>query len=321
MSGRAGIVGIGAALPDQVITNADWEQRLDTTDEWIVRRTGIRERHWLRDDEELTDVAVAACERALADAGRTADDVDFVLCSTGTPDMRMPSMAVLIAQRLGIAGVGALDVNAACAGFVYGLDQALGMVEGGRARCVLLCAAEAISRIADHGDRSTAVLFGDGAGAVVVTNGQDEPGFGPFVLRADGQHIPLLYVPRDVGKVQMEGQGVYRHAVACMVEATRAALDQAGLRPEHLDAFVAHQANIRIIEAVGRELGLREDQVVLDVDRVANTSSASIPLALERAEREGRLRPNAIVGMAAFGSGFVWGAGIVRWKERAVVCL
>jgi 3-oxoacyl-[acyl-carrier-protein] synthase III len=317
----AGIFGIGAALPDRVITNADLEQRLDTTDEWIVRRTGIRERRHLAPDEPLADLAARACLLALDDAGRSGAEVDQVIVSTITPDRVTPGLAPEVARIIGAPQASAVDVNAACAGFLYALDQAAALIESGRASVVLVCGAEALSRITDHDDRSTAVIFGDGAGAVVVAGGEDlELGIGGFVLGADGEQADLLYAERDEQVLRMEGREVYRHAVRRMVGASREALERAGCTVDDIDLFVAHQANARIIDSAAAELGVPRDKVAINVDRTANTSSASIPLALARAEEDGLLRPGATVALAAFGAGFVWGAGIVSWKERRQAC-
>jgi 3-oxoacyl-[acyl-carrier-protein] synthase III len=317
----AGIFGIGAALPERVVTNADLEQRLDTTDEWIVRRTGIRERRHLAPDEPLADLAARACLLALDDAGRSGAEVDQVIVSTFTPDRITPGLAPEVARIIGAPQASAVDVNAACAGFLYALDQAAALVESGRASTVLVCGAEALSRVTDHDDRSTAVIFGDGAGAVVVAGGEDlELGIGGFVLGADGEQADLLYAERDAGVLRMEGREVYRHAVRRMVGASREALERAGCTVDDIDLFVAHQANIRIIETAASELGLPREKVAVNVDRTANTSSASIPLALARAEEEGLLAPGATVALAAFGAGFVWGAGVISWKERRQAC-
>ena len=316
----AGIFGIGAALPDHVITNADLEQRLDTNDEWIVRRTGIRERRHLQGDETLADLATRACLLALDDAGRTGAEVDHVIVSTFTADRVTPGLAPEVARVLGADRAAAVDLNAACAGFLYGLDQAAALVESGRASVVLVCGAEALSRVIDYEDRSTAVLFGDGAGAVVVAGGELELGVGGFVLGADGAQADLLYAERDERVLRMQGSDVYRHAVRRMTAASREALQRAGRTVEDIDLFVAHQANSRILEATAAELGIGIERVVVDIDRCANTSSATIPLALQRAEADGRLRPGANLLMSAFGAGFVWSAGVVRWKERVHVC-
>jgi 3-oxoacyl-[acyl-carrier-protein] synthase-3 len=312
----AGIVGIGSALPDQVITNHDLAARLDTSDEWIVRRTGIRTRRHLRPGEDLATLAVSACAGALADAHRSADEVDAVIITTVTPDFVTPGLAPLVATRLGAHNASAVDMNGACAGFLYALDHASALVETGRAGLVLVCGAEALSRITDHDDRSTAVLFGDGAGAVLISAGDFDIGLPPFKLGSDGARADLLYADQDERVLRMSGAEVYRHAVARMVEATSEALAASDLTVDDVDLFVAHQANARIIESAADRLGIPHDRLSLHVQEVANTSSASIPLALHHAERAGRLRPGDTVAMAAFGAGFVWGAGIASWKEQ-----
>ena len=317
---RAGVVGVGASLPPDVVTNADLVASLDTTEEWIVKRTGIRERRRLNGDQSLADLAVAASEAALTDAGRRPDEVDRVIVASVTPDRVTPGLAPEVAARIGAHEAGAADLNAACAGFLYGLDQAAAMIESGRARCVVVCGAEALSRITDFEDRATAVLFGDGAGAVVVAAEELGLGVAPFELHSDGVNADLLYAERDERRIRMPGgRDVYRHAVERMSTATGAALRRAGVEPEDIDLFVAHQANARIVEAAAMAAGVPADRVMLNVDRVANTSAASIPLALWQAEREGRLQPGATVALAAFGAGFVWAAGVIRWKERALV--
>jgi len=319
VSVRAGLFGVGAALPEHVVTNGDLTAHLDTTDDWIVRRTGIRERRRLADDASLAGLAAEACAQALADAGRSPEEVDRVIVSTITPDQLTPGLAPALAGRLGIEAPGH-DVNAACAGFLVALDEAAALVESGRAECVLVCGAEALSRITDGADRGTAVLFGDGAGAVVVGRGDLDLGCASFTFGCSPEHGPLLYAGREERRIRMVGPEVYRHAVHRMAQATTHALERCGMTAGDIDLFVAHQANARIIESVAAALALPPAKVLLDVGRVANTSSASIPLALAQAEREGRLRPGATVAMAAFGAGFVWGAGVVRWKERVHVC-
>jgi 3-oxoacyl-[acyl-carrier-protein] synthase-3 len=317
---RAGVFGVGAALPQDVVGNSHFATRLDTSDEWILRRTGIRTRRRLNGALSLADLAAQACREALADARREPEEVDHVIAATITPDRLTPGLAPEVVGALGLTGAAAHDVNAACAGFLYALDQAAALVETGRANVVLVCGAEALSRITDDEDRSTAFLFGDGAAAVVVAGGDLDVGCGPFVLGADGRHSDLLFAEADERLLRMSGPEVFRHAVPGMAAATRAALARAGLRPGDLDLLVAHQANARIVEAVAAELGLPPERVVLNIERYANTSSASIPLALWEADREGRLAPGALVGLAAFGAGFVWGAGVISWKERVHVC-
>lgn len=314
---NAGVVGIGSALPEHVVTNRDLEGHLDTTDEWIVRRTGIRERRQLNGSMTLADLAVEACEGALRDAGRDGAEVDHVIVATFTPDHLIPGLAPQIARRIGTAGAGAVDVNAACAGFLYALDQAAALVESGRSELVLVCGAEALSRVTDRGDRGTAILFADGAAALLVAGGGFERGCPPFVLASDGQHAELLYAGRDERLLRMAGQEVYRHAVERMVEATEEALRRAALSVDDVDLLVVHQANQRIIDAAARRLGVPDEKVFVNVDTTANTSSASIPLALHHAEQRGRLRPGDTVALAAFGGGFVWGAGVLPWKEGA----
>jgi 3-oxoacyl-[acyl-carrier-protein] synthase-3 len=316
---RAGIFGIGSALPDHVVRNARLTETLDTSDEWIVKRTGIRERRWLNGAQTLADLAAAACAEALADAGRRPEEVDRLIIATITPDRLTPGLASDVAELIGASRAGVWDVNAACAGFLAALEQAVALVESGRAELVVVCGAEALSRIIDMNDRSTAVLFGDGAGAVVVAGGELDLGVAGFVQGCDGAQAGLLYAEADERLLRMEGRDVYRHAVRRMADAARAALADAGLKASDLDLLVAHQANIRIVEATALELGIPPERVELNLDHVANTSSASIPLALHDAEREGRLWPGARVGLVAFGAGFVWAAGVISWKERAPV--
>lgn len=316
MTVKAGVTGIGSALPEHIVTNKDLEAYLDTTDAWIQRRTGIRERRHLNGAVTLTDLALQACRDALEDAGRDAGDIDHVIVATFTPDRLMPGLAPKLAKLLGTRGAGAIDVNAACAGFLYGLDQTAALIESGRVERALVVGAEALSRVTDPHDRGTAILFADGAAAVVVEAAEIEHGCSPFVLASDGEHGDLLYADRDERLLRMEGQEVYRHAVERMVEATAEALRRAGLTVDDIDVLIVHQANQRIIDAAARRLKVPEEKVFANVDTIANTSSASIPLALHHAEQRGFLKRGDTVALAAFGGGFVWGAGIVKWKER-----
>jgi 3-oxoacyl-[acyl-carrier-protein] synthase-3 len=314
---RATILGIGAALPPHRVTNADLVRRLDTSEAWIVRRTGIRERRFLAPHETLAQLAAEASAAALDDAGHSAADLDYVIAATFTADRVTPGLAPALAARLGAPRAGVVDLNAACAGFLYGLEQAAALVESGRARLVLVCAAEALSRVTDHDDRATAVLFGDGAGAALIGPGGAGPGIGAFAYGYDDELADTLYAERDERKLRMDGQAVYRHAVARMTEASREALARNGVATDELDYFVAHQANARIITAVADALGVPHDKVSFNVERTANTSAASIPLALAAAQREGRLPAGALIGMVAFGAGFVWAAGIASFKTQS----
>ena len=309
------ILGVGAAVPAQLITNADLEARLDTSDEWVVRRTGIRERRHISGDETLAQLAAGACTDAVNDSGGTAAEIDHLIVATITPDRLTPGLAPAIAARIGAPHAGVVDINAACCGFLYGLDQAAALIESGRARKVLVCGAEALSRITDHEDRATAVLFGDGAGAVVVGAGAPGRGIGSFAFGYDDELADTLYAEREQPKLRMAGQQVYRHAVARMAEAAQQVLERNGVGIDEVDYFVAHQANARIVTAVAETLGVPHEKVSFNVEWTANTSAASIPLALAAAERDGHLAPGSLVAMVAFGAGFVWAAGLASWKD------
>ncbi|PRY30497.1 3-oxoacyl-ACP synthase III family protein [Pseudosporangium ferrugineum] len=308
----ATIIGTGAALPRQAIANDAFE-KLGTSDEWIVRRTGIRQRHWLSGDETLGGLAAGACDAALTDAGVSAADITHVVVATITSDWVTPALAVDVADRLGVPRPAAFDLQAACAGFLYALDHASALIETGRARHVLICGADALSRITDRDDRATAILLGDAAGAVVVSDVPDAPE-PSFVLASAGEHRELLYANRADGLLRMQGREVYEHAVDLMVQAAEQLLESRGQDVKDLDLFIAHQANARIIQAVAARLNLPPERVYANVDRVANTSAASIPVALAQARREQTLRPAGLLGMAAFGSGLTWGAGVMSWR-------
>jgi 3-oxoacyl-[acyl-carrier-protein] synthase-3 len=316
---KPGILGIGDALPPRVVTNADLVEHLDTNDEWIVRRTGIRERHWLAGDETLADLATSACAAALRDADKEAGEVDRVIVATITPDQLTPGLAPAVAAKLGAEHAGVVDINAACAGFLYGLDQAAALVESGRARHVLVVGAEALSRITDHDDRATGVLFGDGAGAALVGPINEGLGIAGFEFGYDAELAPLLYAERERPLLRMAGQEVYRHAVARMTEASERLLERLGIDAAGIDLIVPHQANARIVAAVADALGVPHERVSFNVELTANTSAASIPLGLAAAQREGRLPAGALVAMVAFGAGFVWGAGVSSWKDGPAI--
>ena len=304
-----GIAGLGIALPDTVVTNADWAQRLDTTDEWIVARTGIRERRRAAPDETTLTFAVAAARAALDDAG--LERVDAVIVATTTPDNICPQVAPRVAHALGLSGP-AFDVGAGCTGFVYALTVGHGLVLSGVARDVLVIGSEVMTPYMDPQDRTTAVLFGDGAGAAVLSAGA-EGAVGPFDLGSDGGLFDALQVPRGEAYLQMRGAEIYRHAIERMTASARVVLNAAGLAAGDVDVFVPHQANARILEAVARRLGIDAERCVITVDRHGNTSAASIPLALAQARADGRLHKGDRVLLTAFGAGLTWGSAVVEW--------
>jgi 3-oxoacyl-[acyl-carrier-protein] synthase-3 len=314
------IIGTGSHLPEKILTNADLEKIVDTSDEWIRSRTGIRSRHIAAEGELTSDLALPAAQKALQSAGVAAGDIDMIIVATTTPDMIFPSTACILQSRLGIAGCPAWDLQAVCSGFVYALSTADLFIRAGQAKKVLVVGAEVYSRILDWNDRGTCVLFGDGAGAVVLA-ASDTPGILATRLHADGSHKDQLSVPGSVcgGKiwgrpfVHMDGASVFRFAVRVFDEVAHEVLDQAGLKVSDLDWFVPHQANIRIMEATARKLGLPVEKVIATVDHHGNTSAASIPLALDEAVRDGRIRSGQTLLLEAVGGGFTWGAVLLRW--------
>ena len=314
------IVGTGSYLPAKVLTNHDLERMVNTSDEWIYSRTGIRQRHIAADGESTSDLALHASRNAIAAAGITPRDLDLIVVATTTPDMVFPSTACILQSKLGIRNCPAFDVQAVCSGFIYGLATADQFMRSGRYRHALVVAAEIYSRILDWTDRSTCVLFGDGAGAVVLRR-SDAPGILSSHLHADGSYARMLSVPGTMcgGKVsgrpllQMDGGGVFRFAVRVLDEIVEETLAANQLRKTDINWLIPHQANIRIIHATAKKLGLSMEKVVVTVDRHANTSAASIPLALDEAVRDGRLRSGQHVLMEAVGGGFTWGAVLVKW--------
>ena len=320
---RSAVTGVGSYLPEQIVTNADLAKFVDTSDEWIVERTGIRQRHKARDDQPTSDLAVEAAKKALIDAGRTAGEVDLIIVATTTPDMTFPSVASIVQRKLGTPTCIAFDVQAVCSGFVYALGVADGFVARGLAKCALVIGAEEMTRLMDWTDRSTCVLFGDGAGAVVVEprEGQGtkaDQGLLGFALRCDGTKTDLLYVDGGpattgtVGHLRMAGNQVFRHAVVNIAEAITAACAASNIEVADVDWFVPHQANQRIIKGVGDRLGLDENKVISTVATHANTSAASIPLALDAAIRDGRIKRGDLVLLEAMGGGLTWGACAFR---------
>ncbi len=320
---RSAVTGVGSYLPEQVVTNADLAEFVDTSDEWIIERTGIRKRHKARDDQPTSDLAVEAAKRALADAGRTAADVDMIIVATTTPDMTFPATAAIVQRKIGAPVCIAFDVQAVCSGFVYAMSVADGFVARGMAKCALVIGAEEMTRLMDWTDRTTCVLFGDGAGAIVVEprEGQGttaDQGLLGFALRADGTKTDLLYVDGgpsttgSVGHLRMAGNQVFRHAVVNIAEAITACCEASGITVPEVDWFVPHQANQRIIKGVGDRLGLDEDKVISTVAIHANTSAASIPLALDAAIQDGRIKRGDLVLLEAMGGGLTWGACAFR---------
>ena len=314
------IVGTGSYLPEKILTNRDLELAVDTTDEWIQTRTGIRQRHIAADGEKTSDLALRASRSALDAAGVTAADLDLIVVATTTPDVVFPSTACFLQAKLGARNCPAFDVQAVCSGFVYGLSTADQFLRSGQYRNALVVGAEIYSRILDWSDRATCVLFGDGAGAVVLRR-DSAPGILSSHLHADGAYANLLSVPGTVcgGKVtgrpllQMDGGGVFKFAVKALDDLVVEALAANGMQKSDIDWLVPHQANIRIIQASAKKLGLSMEKVVVTVDRHANTSAASIPLALDEAARDGRIRAGQHVLLEAVGGGFTWGAALVKW--------
>jgi 3-oxoacyl-[acyl-carrier-protein] synthase III len=314
------ITGTGSYLPQKVLANRDLEALVDTTDEWIYTRTGIRQRHVAADHEKASDLAFEAGRRALESAKLGAEDIDLVVVATTTPDMVFPSTACLLQAKLGINQCAAFDVQAVCSGFVYALSVADNFIKSGQYRQALVVGSEVYSRILDWKDRGTCVLFGDGAGAVVLSR-SEAPGILASRLHADGRYADILSVPGSVDRgavcgrplLQMEGNAVFKFAVKVLDEVAEETLAAAGMAKEQVDWLIPHQANIRIIQATAKKLGMSMERVVTTVDRHANTSAASVPLALDEAVRDGRIRTGHHVLLEGVGGGFTWGAVLLRW--------
>jgi 3-oxoacyl-[acyl-carrier-protein] synthase III len=314
------ITGTGSYLPEKLLTNKDLESLVDTSDEWIVSRTGIRERHIAAEGEFASDLALHACRRALEAAGRTAADVDLIVLATSTPDMVFPSSACLLQAKLGVKRGAAFDVQAVCSGFVYALATADLFIRAGRHRCALVVGTEVFSRILDWKDRGTCVLFGDGAGAVVL-EAADRPGILSSHLHADGSYASILNTPGHVCSgaihgdptLKMDGGAVFKLAVRVLEESAHEALAANAMTIADLDIYIPHQANVRIVSHVAKKLGLPESKCIVTVDRHANTSAASIPLALDVAVRDGRVRPGHTVLLQGVGGGFTWGSVLLKY--------
>jgi 3-oxoacyl-[acyl-carrier-protein] synthase III len=324
MTRRSVIIGCGGYLPEKIVTNGDLARRVDTSDEWIVRRTGIRSRHVAAENEKTSDLALAAARAALADARIEADTLDAILVATTTPDNTFPATAARVQSMLGLTRGFAFDVQAVCSGFVFALAVADNFIRLGQARRILVIGAEAFSRLLDWNDRTTCVLFGDGAGAVVLEAAEgkgdvSDRGILSSHLHSDGRYYDKLCTTGGpgstgtIGTVHMDGSDVFRHAVVNLADVVDEALAANGLKPEQIDWLVPHQANQRIIDSTASRLGLPPEKVVTTIATHANTSAASIPLALAAAVKDGRLKPGQVVLLDAMGGGFAWGAAVVRW--------
>jgi 3-oxoacyl-[acyl-carrier-protein] synthase-3 len=318
------MTGVGAYLPAKVLTNADMAKLVDTSDDWITERTGIKARHIADDGEMTSDLGIAAARHALANAGVETDDIDLVVCATATPDRTFPATAVRIQARLGITKGAAFDVQAVCSGFVFALATADSLLRTGQFKRALVIGAETFSRILDWTDRGTCVLFGDGAGAVVLEaqtgkGTRSDRGILATRIRSDGRYEDLLYVDggpgstKTTGHLRMNGREVFRHAVQKISGVIEETLEETGLSTSEIDLFVPHQANQRILDGVAKKLGISPERIVITLARHGNTSAASIPLALDQAARDGRLGPGALILMEAMGGGFTWGAALARW--------
>ena len=318
MTRRAAILGTGSALPKRRVPNAELAEQVDTTDEWIVERTGIRFRHIAGEGETTATLATEAARAALAAAGLESRDIDLIVLATATPDQTFPSSATKVQAALDIPDCVAFDVAAVCSGFLYALSVAESMIRAGSAEKALVIGSETFSRIIDWEDRATCVLFGDGAGAVVLGAEESDRGVLATRLHADGRHNDLLYVDGGpsttgtVGKLRMKGREVFRHAVVNLAAVMNEALEVAGLSAEDVDWVVPHQANARILDATARKLGLPAEKVIVTVDQHANTSAASVPLALDTAVRDGRIKRGDVIVLEAMGGGFTWGASVLR---------
>jgi 3-oxoacyl-[acyl-carrier-protein] synthase-3 len=324
---RSRIVGTGHYLPEKVLTNFDLEKMMDTTDEWIRQRTGILQRHVAADDEFVSDLGTQAGLRALESAGIESSEVDFIICATLTPDFLMPSAACLIQDKLNARNAAACDLNAACSGYVYGLEVADALIRAGVHKTILVIGAEEMTARLDWTKRDTAVLFGDGAGASVLRGEEGERGILTTFTASDGSGAKILSIPvggaaqaltpenineLDRG-IRMNGRELYKRAVVAFGDAIEKALIKSGIKSDDIDLFIPHQANRRIIVAATDRIGLPEDKIYLNVDRVANTSAASIPIAMDQALAEGRIRDGSLVLVAAFGAGLTWASAIIRW--------
>lgn len=324
---RARVVGTGCAVPDKVLTNQDLERIVDTTDEWITSRTGIKRRHIAAPDEALSDFAVPAAQRALEMAGMDGAEIEMVICATVTPDTTFPATSTQIQDRIGARNAAAFDISAACTGFIYGLSIAQQYIENGTIKTALVIGGEILSKFVDWSDRATCVLFGDGAGGVVLRAEESEHGLLGTVIHADGSLGGLIHRPGGGSKhppsredgdptldfIKMRGNETFKVAVRSLADVSNEMLDKVGLHPTDVRWFIPHQANLRIIQAVGQRLEIPDEHVYVNIQEYGNTSAASIPIALDELNRNGRIQSGDVVLFSAFGAGLTWGAGAVRW--------
>lgn len=319
------ILGTGHAVPEKILTNADLEKLVDTSDQWIVERTGIRTRHIAEPGSGVAQLATAAARRALADAGLEPGRIDLIIVGTVSGDYKFPATACLVQEQLGIENAAAFDVSAACSGFLYSLRLAESLIRTGDFRHALVIGGEVLTSMVDWSDRNTCTLFGDGAGAAVIGPSQDARGILAMHLASDGRHSSLLINPGcgsanpprpdnlHLHSIRMEGREVFRHAVAAMSEGLGKVLEKSAIQLADIDLLIPHQANLRIIQAVGKKVGIAEEKVYVNVDRFGNTSAASIPIAIDEARRNGRIAPGQLVAAVTFGAGFTWAAGLIRF--------
>ncbi|PLY02515.1 MAG: 3-oxoacyl-ACP synthase [Desulfuromonas sp.] len=327
MTVKVFVAGTGSYVPEKVLTNFDLEKFLDTNDEWIVTRTGISERHIAADDENTSDLAVNAARNALEAAGWNAEDLELIVVGTITGDYPWPATSCIVQHKLGASNAAAYDVSAACSGFIYALSNAVAQIESGKVKKALVIGAEVLSRAVDWEDRNTCVLFGDGAGAVLLEGREGDRGVLSTHLHSDGSYVNLLYQPgfgsvhppsQDVidhrlGFLKMEGNEVFKVAVRMLTDVAKEAMSANGVEREQIDLFIPHQANRRILEATAKRLKFKDEQVYINVNRFGNTSAASIPIALDEANRNGKIKENDLILLDAFGGGFTWASALIRW--------
>ncbi len=324
---RSKILGTGSYVPEKVLTNFDLEKMVDTSDEWITKRSGIKERHIASDEQATSDLGIEAAKNAIKNAGIDKNDIDMIIFGTVTPDKLFPSTAIYVQKALELPGVPAFDISAACPGFIYGMAIADGMIKNNQAKCILLLGGETLSKVTNWEDRETCVLFGDGVGAAIMVPSEDDTGLMSITLGGDGSMEDLLSQPaggtrmpatRDtvdnkLHTIHMKGNEVYKNAVNALTEIGKSAISNAGITVEDITHFIPHQANIRIMETTGRYLNMPREKIYVNIDRMANTSAGSIPIAMDEMNRNGLLKKGDIILIDSFGAGFVWGAAVIRW--------